>query len=147
MIKAISKTAVTSKLTLCQVDTKDLCKEYEERPWTGLLRIDLPQEISTILGTRYIHDQPWDKVNVYKHGEKTFSLSLEPFTNQTPTYESVVYKLHRKGINPKTNSFDDNQDAQFIVVPDDMFSEGSYVIEMRNDTEELPRHMMCCLVQ
>jgi hypothetical protein len=147
MIIPISKTAVTSKLTLCQVDTKDLCKEYEERPWTGLLRIDLPQEISTILGTRYIHDQPWDKVNVYKHGEKTFSLSLEPFTTQTPTYESEVYKKHRKGINPKTNSFDDNQDAQFIVVPDNMFSEGSYVIEMRNDTEELPRHMMCCLVQ
>jgi hypothetical protein len=86
-------------------------------------------------------------VNVYKHGEKTFSLSLEPFTTQTPTYESEVYKKHRKGINPKTNSFDDNQDAQFIVVPDNMFSEGSYVIEMRNDTEELPRHMMCCLVQ
>ena len=147
MIKAISKTAVTSKLTLCQVDKKDLCKEYEERPWTGLLRIDLPQEISTILGTRYIHDQPWDKVNVYKHGKKTSSLSLEPFTTESPTYESEVYKRHPKGVNPKSNHFNDDEDAQFIVVPDDIFSEGTYVIEVRNDTEELPRHMLCCLVQ
>ena len=63
-IPIITKTAVTSKVTVYQHDNQT--------------RVDLSPELSTILGTRYLENQPYRFISVYKSEHLSdFILSLE----------------------------------------------------------------------
>ena len=146
MIKAIYKTAVTSKITIRDINPKELCTDYEDELRTeGRLRIDLPVEVSTILGCRYLGEQPYDIMNIYGNREK-FIMSFEPLPFDAPVYKADIYSMQINS-NPKSNDFSEDDCGQFITVPSDMFYKASYETEILDDSEELPRHMVCRKIQ
>lgn len=145
MITPIYKTAVTSKITVRQIVHTELCQSYEEFDFKGLLRIDLPPEVSTILGCRYLNDQIFNRMNIYRRQGK-FIMSFEPLPFDATSHESQIF-YRQINSNPKSNNFNDDDCGQFITVPKDMFNMGEYETEIINDTEEMPRHMVCSEIQ
>ena len=146
MITPIYKTAVTSKITIREIVNAEICQTYEESLDTkNLFRIDLPPEVSTILGCRYLDDQLFDVINIYRRYDK-FIMSFEPLPFDAASYQSEIFFRHINS-NPKSNNFNQDDCGQFIVVPKEMFNEGEYETEIFNDTEETPRHMVCSKIQ
>ena len=73
-IPIITKTAVTSKVTV-----SSHMKMSNDGVFKNQTRVDLSPELSTILGTRYLENQPYTSISVYKSEYlDDFILSLEP---------------------------------------------------------------------
>jgi|TARA_B110000879_G_C10969587_1_gene430877 hypothetical protein len=144
MIQSIDRTAVTFKLTPVRITKENLSKGLE---WLAddksILRVDLPPHVSTILGTRYLDDNPFDIVSFYQEEEQIL-ISLEPMKKNL-VHSSVVY-WRKIGQNPKQNEINQDEDGQFLIVPDELFIEGEYNAEVLNDSKSLPRHLVCELI-
>lgn len=146
MITPIYKTAVTSKITIREIVPQELCESYENSlRYKDYFRIDLPPEVSTILGCRYLNDQIYDKMNIYKSVNK-FVMSFQPLNFDATSYESEIF-FRQINSNPKSNNFNQDDCGQFIIVPKHLFNEAEYDAEIFDDTEETPRHMVCRKIQ
>ena len=113
-IPIISKTAVTSKITVRQIVHTELCQSYEEFDFKGLLRIDLPPEVSTILGCRYLNDQIFNRMNIYRRQGK-FIMSFEPLPFDATSHESQIF-YRQINSNPKSNNFNDDEKILLTLV-------------------------------
>lgn len=140
MIKPISKTAATFSSVVQTIDKSQLSSIYDTIHDTGYYRVDLAPEHSTILGTRY-HDQPYNILNIYTT-EDGFNVSLEPFENTMPITYSALY-WRKIGQNPKNFDFDYDEDGQFFIIPNQIFSPGAIEMTSIEQTEEYPRHLVC----
>ena len=140
MIKPISKTAATFSSIVQTIDKSQISSLYDMISSTGYYRVDLAPEHSTILGTRY-DDQPYNILNIYKT-EDGFNVSLEPFENEMPLTYSALY-WRKIGQNPKNHDFDYDEDGQFFLVPNQIFSPGAIEMTSVEQTEEYPRHLVC----
>jgi len=133
-IPIITKTAVTSKVTV-----------YTHGDST---RVDLSPELSTILGTRYLENQPYRFISIYKSEYlEDFILSLEPMLDYMD-YELVGQsKMRWRKINqnPKSQDFNIDEDAQWFTVKKDMLAWGDYNATVVLDSDEYPRHLVCKL--
>jgi len=133
-IPIITKTAVTSKVTVYT--------------YGDSTRVDLSPELSTILGTRYLENQPYRFISIYKSEYlEDFILSLEPMLDYMD-YELVGQsKMQWRKINqnPKSTDFNIDEDAQWFTVEKDMLAWGDYNATVVLDSDEYPRHLVCKL--
>lgn len=133
-IPIISKTAVTSKVDVYLHDNQT--------------RVDLSPELSTILGTRYLENQPYTSISVYKSEYlDDFILSLEPMLDYVD-FELVgqsEMSWRKINQNPKSTDFNIDEDAQWFTVPKDKLAWGSYNATVVLDSDEYPRHLVCKL--
>ena len=159
MIPIISKTAVTSKITVSKLseNNSDISPIYESRNWDEGLRVDLSPDLSTILGTRYLENQPYNKILVYDYPLtwqqvqywteepiEGFRVSLEPLQEEHK-FESDVY-WRKIGQNPKAKKFNHDEDAQWFIAPIDELKEGEYKATVVLDNGNIPRHLVCNVV-
>jgi hypothetical protein len=136
-IPIIIKTAVTSKITVSELSKDNLSPIYEGILDKSCHRVDLTPELSTILGTRYLEEQPYNKIKVYKD----FRISLEPLDEEL-LFESDIYwrKINQ---NPKSTEFNHDEDAQWFMIPKDLIAEGEYDATVVLDNDDVPRHLVC----
>lgn len=141
MIKPISKTAVTSNSIVSELDKSSLSEIYERLVDKPFFRLDLSPEHSTILGTRFPLHQPYQTLKVYKFKEG-FRISFIPFETYEPDYKSDIYwrKINQ---NPKNYDWSEEDDGQFILLPKEKFSPGAVEISVIEQTEDVPRHLVC----
>lgn len=148
MIKAIFKTAVTSNTTVSELNKTSLSKIYEELVEQPYLRMDLSPERSTILGTRYLYEQPYKQISIYDRSISRlpcsiFQIFLEPLPYE-PLCTSDVYwrKINQ---NPKNDDWDIDADGQFVLLPKSHFKVGNITIESVDESTDnmIPRHLVC----
>ncbi len=154
-IPIISKTAVTSKVTISELYKDNLSPIYGWILDKDYHRVDLSPELSTILGTRYLEDQPHKTIKIYTAGISNgmglrvrpygFILSLAPMQlelEEMKSYSSDVY-WRKIGQNPKSTEFNHDEDAQWFMVPEDDFELGEYEATVVLDNGDVPRHLVC----
>ena len=142
-IPIITKTAVTSKVTV-----SSHMKMANDGVFKNQTRVDLSPELSTILGTRYLENQPYKLISVYKSEYlDDFILSLEPMLDYADFELVGQSELSWRKINqnPKSTDFNHDEDAQWFTVKEDTLAWGSYNATVVLDSDEYPRHLVCKL--
>ena len=141
-IPIIIKTAVTSNITVSRISKDNLSPIYEDILDDSWYRVDLSPELSTILGTRYLENNPYKTIKVYKLKEGfSFMLSLEPMI-APQLFESELYwrKINQ---NPRATEFDIDEDGQWFMIPGNLIEEGEYEAHVVLDKDDVPRHLVC----
>jgi len=142
-IPIITKTAVTSKVTVSSHMNMSNDGIFENQS-----RVELSPELSTILGTRYLENQPYRFISVYKSEHLSdFILSLEPMSDYMD-YELVgqcEMRWRKINQNPKSTDFNHDEDAQWFTIGEDILAWGSYNATVVLDSDEYPRHLVCKL--
>ena len=141
MIKPISKTAVTSNTSVSELDNASLSEVYDEVDFSPYYRMNLSPEHSTILGTRYLDNQPQQIVSIYKACQQ-FKIFFETTLPYKSTQTSNLY-WYKIGQNPKNSDFDEHIDGQFILLKKSIFMPGEVSVESIEQTDDIPRHLVC----
>ena len=141
MIKPISKTAVTSNTSVSELDNASLSEVYDDVDFSPYYRMNLSPEHSTILGTRYLDNQPQQIVSIYKACQQ-FKIFFETTLPYKSTQTSNLY-WYKIGQNPKSSDFDEHIDGQFILLKKEFFTPGELSVESIEQTEDIPRHLVC----
>lgn len=147
MIKPISKTAVTSNTSVSELDNASLSEVYDDVDFSPYYRMNLSPEHSTILGTRYLDNQPQQIVSIYRTGisrapHQQFKIFFETTLPYKSTQTSNLY-WYKIGQNPKSSDFDEHIDGQFILLSKEFFTPGELSVESIEQTEDIPRHLVC----
>ncbi len=141
MIKPISKTAVTSNTSVSELDNASLSEVYDDVDFSPYYRMNLSPEHSTILGTRYLDNQPQQIVSIYKACQQ-FKIFFETTLPYKSTQTSNLY-WYKIGQNPKSSDFDEHIDGQFILLKKEFFTPGELSVASIEQTEDIPRHLVC----
>ncbi len=154
-IPIIIKTAVTSKVTISELHSDNLSPIYGWILDKDYYRADLSPELSTILGTRYLEDQPYKTIKIYTTRVSNdiglrvrpfgFILSLAPMPLELEGLRSYSSDIWWRKINqnPKSTEFNHDEDAQWFMVPTDDFEIGEYDATVVLDNDDIPRHLVC----
>ena len=149
MIKPISKTAVTSNTSVSELDNSSLSEVYSQVDFSPYYRMNLSPEHATILGTRYLDNQPQEIVSIYRTGisrapHQQFKIFFEELPYEScQTSNLYWYKI---GQNPKNSDFDEHIDGQFILLKKSIFMPGEVSVESIEQTEDIPRHLVCTYI-
>ena len=136
MIQSIDKTVGISKESeVLSLDLSNIRQEYESylSDIKGMVRINLPNIYSTIIGCRYS-----DFILV--HYDEHLKLSMQPLHDKFEKKTLYYYNLNRHPRNSVLNTDDDNQ---FFICSSDYLQEGDNIqFNMVEQTETTERHIV-----
>jgi len=133
----IDKMVGTSKEgTVLPLDINRVSKSYEHELSNieGVVRIDLPNTYSTIIGSREA------RYILLNHYENEYRLSMQPLCK---TFIKLPLYFFSKHKNPKYQVFDIDADSQFFITDQLPFSVGSTItFSMFDQTETTERYIL-----
>jgi len=136
MIQSIDKTVGISKeAEVLPLDHSNIRTEYESylSDIKGMVRINLPNIYSTIIGCRYS-----DFILV--HYDEHLKLSMQPLHDKFEKKTLYYYNPNRHPKNSVLNTDDDNQ---FFICSSDYLQEGDKIqFNMVEQTETTERHIV-----
>ena len=136
MIQSIDKTVGISKeAEVLSLDLSNIRTEYESylSDIKGMVRINLPNIYSTIIGCRYS-----DFILV--HYDEHLKLSMQPLHDKFEKKTLYYYNPNRHPKNSVLNTDDDNQ---FFICSSDYLQEGDKIqFNMVEQTETTERHIV-----
>jgi len=136
MIQSIDKTVGISKQAeVLALDLSNIRTEYESylSDIKGMVRINLPNIYSTIIGCRYS-----DFILV--HYDEHLKLSMQPLHDKFEKKTLYYYNPNRHPKNSVLNTDDDNQ---FFICSSDYLQEGDNIqFNMVEQTETTERHIV-----
>ena len=136
MIQSIDKTVGISKESeVLSLDLSNIRQEYESylSDIKGMVRINLPNIYSTIIGCRYS-----DFILV--HYDEHLKLSMQPLHDKFEKKTLYYYNPNRHPKNSVLNTDDDNQ---FLICSSNYLQEGDKIqFNMVEQTETTERHIV-----
>ena len=136
MIQSIDKTVGISKESeVISLDLSNIRQEYESylSDIKGMVRINLPNIYSTIIGCRYS-----DFILV--HYDEHLRLSMQPLHDKFEKKTLYYYNPNRHPKNSVLNTDDDNQ---FFICSSNYLQEGDKIqFDMVEQTETTERHIV-----
>ena len=136
MIQSIDKTVGISKQAeILALDLSSIRQEYESylSGIKGMVRINLPNIYSTIIGCRY-------NDFILIHYDEHLKLSMQPLHDKFEKKTLYFYNPNRDPRNSVLNTDDDNQ---FFICSSDYLQEGDKIqFNMVEQTETTERHIV-----
>lgn len=136
MIQSIDKTVGISKESeVISLDLSNIRQEYESylSDIKGMVRINLPNIYSTIIGCRYS-----DFILV--HYDEHLRLSMQPLHDK---FEKKTLYYYNPNRHPKTSVLNTDDDNQFFICSSNYLQEGDKIqFDMVEQTETTERHIV-----
>jgi len=136
MIQSIDKTVGISKESeVLSLDLSNIRQEYELylSDIKGMVRINLPNIYSTLIGCRYS-----DFILV--HYDEHLKLSMQPLHDK---FEKKTLYYYNPNRHPRNSVLNTDDDSQFFICSSDYFQAGDKIMfDMIEHTETTERHIV-----